>query len=454
MNYQQALDYIYSFVDYGLKSRYKYSPETFDLTRMRTLLARWGDPQRRLPAVHVAGTKGKGSVSAMCASILRAAGYKVGLYTSPHLEDFCERLQIDGQPISHAALANLTTELRPIVEALPGVTTFEITTALAHQWFARAGADMAVFEVGLGGRLDATNVLYPNVCAVTSISYDHVQLLGKTLPEIAEEKAGIIKAGAPVISAPQHPSALARIEALALERGARLRVVGRDWIYARDSFDHQGQTFRVQPSPALQSELGDWPLTHFHLPLLGQHQVDNAVVAVAVIQELRDQGFAITFDSIQQGLAHVVWPGRFEVLTDPASPRSVVLDCAHNRDSAAKLVATFVENYPGLKPTLIFGSSDDKDVSGMLTELLPHVATVIMSRADHPRASDPAHLAETAKAVAGDLSGVALSVNVTHTVADALAAAQTDADTTILITGSIFLVAEARAQLRTADHNL
>lgn len=453
MDYQQTLDYIYSFVDYGLKSRYKYSPETFDLTRMRTLLARLGDPQRRLPAVHVAGTKGKGSVSAMTASILRAAGYKVGLYTSPHLNDFCERMQLDGEPISHEALADLTTEMRPLIDALPNVTTFEITTALAHQWFALAGAEFTVFEVGLGGRLDATNVLYPNVCAITSISYDHTQLLGKTLPEIAEEKAGIIKAGAPVISAPQDPSALDKITQVARERGARLRVVGgptaprHDWIYERDSFDLHGQTFSIEPETALQAELGGWPRTQFALPLLGQHQVDNAAVAVAITEELRQQGFHLTLDHIHEGLAHVDWPGRFEVFQDPAHHKIIVIDCAHNRDSAAKLAATLHELYPGQKPALIFGASDDKDVSGMFAELLPNVSAVYLAKADHPRASNPDHLAATVTA-----SGFALSVNVTHTVEQALAEARASEAPMILITGSIFLVADLRAQLERLSH--
>jgi dihydrofolate synthase/folylpolyglutamate synthase len=449
MNYPQTLEYIYSFVDYGLKSRYKYSPETFDLTRMRTLLARLGDPQRRLPTVHVAGTKGKGSVSAMCASILRAAGYKVGLYTSPHLDDFCERLQLDGQPIAHDALAALTTELRPLVDSMPGVTTFELTTALAHQWFAQAGADLTVFEVGLGGRLDATNVLYPNVCAITSISYDHMQLLGKTLSEIAEEKAGIIKPGVPVISAPQDPAALERIEAMAHERGARLRVVGRDWVYARESFAHHGQTFRVEPSPALLAELSpffDWPLSHFDLPLLGQHQIENAAVAVAVTQELRLQGFHIPLSAVQQGLANVVWPGRFEVFSTEAHSKTIILDCAHNRDSAAKLVATLNEMYPGTRPILIFGASDDKDLSGMFAELLPFVSRIVLARADHPRASDPTHLANLI--AASRMNEVALSVNVSDTVEQAFNLALADSEPVILITGSIFLVAEARTYLK------
>src|SRR5574341_14059 len=314
MDYQQTLDYIYSFVDYGLKSRYKYSPDTFDLTRMRTVLARMGDPQRRLPAVHVAGTKGKGSVSAISASILRAAGYRVGLYTSPHLNDFNDRLQFDGQPISHEALAALTTELRPLFDSTAGIPTFEISTALAHQWFALQGADFAVIEVGLGGRLDATNVLYPNVCAITSISYDHTHLLGATLAEIAEEKAGIIKPGVPVISAPQKPDALERITFIARDRGSKLRLVGRDWSVARTSFDHRKQTFSIQPSESLRGEVGDWESAPLDIPLLGYHQIENASVAIAVMHELRVQGFNIPFDTIRRGLAEVVWPGRFEVL--------------------------------------------------------------------------------------------------------------------------------------------
>ncbi len=447
MNYQQTLDYIYSFVDYGLKSRYKYSPETFDLTRMRTMLARLGDPQRRLPAAHVAGTKGKGSVSAMLASILHAAGYRVGLYTSPHLNDFCERMQLDGQAIAPDDLASLTTQLRPLFDSMPGITTFEITTALAHQWFALHDADFAVFEVGLGGRLDATNVLYPNVCAITSISYDHTQLLGRTLPEIAEEKAGIIKPGVPLISAPQDPSVLERIAAIASERGARLRVAGRDWRYTRTAFSPHGQAFTLSPAPALQAEMSEWQSARFELPLLGQHQVDNAVIAIAMAHELGLQGFNLSLAALRRGLAGVVWPGRFEVLIDAATGKTVILDCAHNRDSAAKLAATLNELYPAARPALIFGASDDKDVSGMLAELLPLASRVIMAKADHPRASDPEQLAAIVAAT-GRENGVALSVNVAHTVGTALADAQQGSEAYILVTGSIFLVADVRAELK------
>lgn len=443
MDYQQTLDYIYSFVDYGLKSRYKYSPETFDLTRMRTLLARLGDPQRRIPAAHVAGTKGKGSVSALAASVLRAAGFRVGLYTSPHLNDFCERIQFDGRPISHDALAALTTGLRPMFDTTPGITTFELTTALAHQWFAAAGADFAVFEVGLGGRLDATNVLYPNVCAITAVSYDHMQLLGSTLPEIAEEKAGIVKPGVPLVCAPQDPAAFERIASMARDRGARLRLVGRDWLFNRESFSREGQTFSIRPSESLRAETGEWLEGRFDIPLLGLHQVENAAVVVAMMQELRMQGVHIPPAALHRGLAEVNWPGRFEVLSDPAAAKTIILDCAHNRDSAAKLAATLRELYPDARAALIFGASDDKDVSGMLTELTPLAARVIMTKADHPRASDPARLA----AIAAEM-GVARSVNVAHTVADALARARQSGEALILATGSIFLVADVRLLLK------
>ncbi len=432
MDYQATLDYIYSFVDYGLKSRYKYSPETFDLTRMRTLLARLGDPQRRLASVHVAGTKGKGSVAAMTASILHRAGYRTGLYTSPHLHDFCERIQLDGNPISSESLAGLTSGLRPMFDSLPGVTTFEITTALAHEWFARQKADFAVFEVGLGGRLDATNVLYPNVCAITSISYDHIQLLGRTLPEIAEEKAGIIKPGVPVVSAPQKPEVMEKISFIAKERGARLSVVGRDWSVERDGFSLARQRFAIWN--------GESPRREFDIPLLGPHQVENASVAVAIIEEIRGQGFEISDEALHDGLASVNWPGRFEVVQ--RGDKTIILDCAHNRDSTARLVATMREMFPGARPMLIFGSSDDKDVSGMLAELLPLANRVIVARADHPRASNPEQLLEAIRA-----NAVALSANLAHTVSQAVADAMQDSEPVVLITGSIFLVAEARAEI-------
>ena len=206
--YNLALDYLYSFVDYSLKHSSELAKADFDLERMRALMVELGNPQDQYPIIHVAGTKGKGSVSALCASALEAGGYRVGLYTSPHLLDYSERIQIDGEPISHAMLVDLVKQMEPAVSRIPKLTTFEITTALGFLYFAQQKANAAVIEVGLGGRLDATNIVTPRVSVIASLSYDHMAVLGNTLTLIAGEKAGIIKPGIPVVSAPQKEEAL------------------------------------------------------------------------------------------------------------------------------------------------------------------------------------------------------------------------------------------------------
>lgn len=215
--YQEALDYLYTFVDYSLTRAFRYSPDKFDLKRMVEFTDFLDRPQEAYPVIHVAGTKGKGSVSALCASALGAAGYRVGLYTSPHLQDFAERIQIDGQPIPHADLVELVAEIKPYLEAGTKLTTFEIATALGFLYFARNGASAVVAEVGLGGRLDATNIVTPKVSVITSLSFDHSEFLGDTLAKIAAEKAGIIKPGVPLVVAPQTDEARIVIERIAEE---------------------------------------------------------------------------------------------------------------------------------------------------------------------------------------------------------------------------------------------
>ena len=205
--YQDTLDYLYSFIDYSLQKTFRYSPEKFDLGRMRDFMAALGNPQNGYKILHVAGTKGKGSVSALCASALKESGARVGMYTSPHLQDYAERIQVDGNPIPHHDLVTLVEEIKPYISASPEITTFEITTALAFLYFARCKVSAAVMEVGLGGRLDATNVCTPEVTVITSISYDHTDLLGETLAEIAGEKGGIIKPNVPVVISPQEEEA-------------------------------------------------------------------------------------------------------------------------------------------------------------------------------------------------------------------------------------------------------
>src|SRR5918996_4243463 len=226
--YNRALDYLYSFVDYSLKHSSEIAKAEFNLDRMFALMEELGNPHTKYPIIHVAGTKGKGSVCAMCASALQATGYKTGLYTSPHLWDYTERIQINGEPISHEQLIELVEEVKPAVGRIPKLTTFEITTALGLLAFAKNSVDAAVIEVGLGGRLDATNIVAPNVSVITSLSYDHMAVLGDTLAKIAGEKAGIIKEGMPVVSSPQKEEALEVLERVAKLNDSAITLIGKD----------------------------------------------------------------------------------------------------------------------------------------------------------------------------------------------------------------------------------
>jgi dihydrofolate synthase/folylpolyglutamate synthase len=400
--FAEALDYLYSFVDYSLERSYRYSAEVFDLERMRQLLHRLGDPQTRYRTIHVAGTKGKGSVSSLVAASLQAAGYQTGLYTSPHLVRFTERFRVDGQEMPEADLAALVEDLKAPVGAIPGLTTFELVTAVGFLYFARAGVEVAVIEVGLGGRLDATNVITPQVAVITSLSYDHMHLLGDRLSDIAREKAGIIKPGVPVVLAPQQQEAEHVVEQIAAERGAPLVKVGRDWLYAPGGRDLTHQSLHIwsaaeQPlmDAFVESAGGEeWVPPRYDIPLLGHHQVVNAAVAYAALRVLREGGLALPEESVQRGFRQVQWPGRFQVLsTNPA----VVIDSAHNRDSALKLRLALDDYFPGEPVTLIFGASADKDIPGMLEELLPRVSRLILTQAVHPRAAEPEEMARLAR---------------------------------------------------------
>jgi dihydrofolate synthase / folylpolyglutamate synthase len=447
LNYQEALDFLYSFVDYGAQRAYRYSAETFDLRRMFRFLEALGNPQDRYPILHVAGTKGKGSVAAMCASVLRAAGYRTAFYTSPHLLDFCERAQIDGEYIPRQAVAQIVSDMRQLVPEHPGITTFELTTAMAFAHFARQKVDVAVVEVGLGGRLDATNVVEPLATVISSLSFDHTNLLGNTLAEIAAEKGGIIKAGVPLVSSPQRPEALEVLERIASERGAPFSLVGRDWYFEPISHTLEGQTFEVW-SAAQQAQLDalaaqghpiGWRRPRYEIPLLGLHQVENAATAVAALHALQSRGLPIAAQALSHGLASVHWPGRFEILT--RSPY-LVLDGAHNADSAEKLASAVKDYFPGRRVILIFGASSDKDVAGMLAALLhPDVGVqhVLLAQAVHPRAQDPDSLAELlAQYPVPAEAGLAVGSAIDRALELA------GSDDVILACGSLFVVAEAR----------
>ena len=387
--YNKALDYLYSFVDYSLKHSSELAKAEFNLDRMFALMAELGNPQRQYPIIHVAGTKGKGSVSALCASALQAAGYKTGLYTSPHLIDYTERIQIDGEPISHELMTELVEEIKPAVGRVPFLTTFEITTALGFLAFARQGCNAAVIEVGLGGRLDATNIVTPEVAVITSLSYDHTAVLGDTLAKIAGEKAGIIKLGVPVVSAPQVAEALEVLERIAHERGSAVVLVGREVKFERLTSSLDGQTMRV--NDLTLSTIDHQPSSlKLQLPLLGEHQVQNAATAYAA---LKTSGIEISDQAIQKGFSQVQWRARFEVARREPP---VIFDSAHNQDSFAKLRETLEEHFPDRQVYLIFGASEDKNIPGMFAEMKPKIKKLIVTRADHPRALEPQKIVELA----------------------------------------------------------
>jgi dihydrofolate synthase/folylpolyglutamate synthase len=384
IEYNKALDYLYSFVDYSLKHSSELAKAEFNLDRMFALMEELGNPQNTYPIIHVAGTKGKGSVSAMCASALQAGGYKVGLHTSPHLLDDCERIQVNGEPISHEFLIEMVEQIKPAVAKTPKLTTFEITTALGFLAFAKQGCNAAVIEVGLGGRLDATNIVTPKVSVITSLSYDHTAVLGDTLTKIAGEKAGIIKDGVPVVSSQQKDEALEVLNRVVKQKESKFILVGKDVTFEKVSSSLDGQNIRIENN--LQSSTLD-----LQLPLLGEHQIENAAVAYAA---LKASGIELSDKAIQKGFSQVQWRARFEIARREPP---VIFDSAHNTDSFSKLRQTLDEYYPDKKILLIFGASEDKNIPDMFAVMKTKIQTLIITRADHPRALEVERIVELAK---------------------------------------------------------
>jgi dihydrofolate synthase/folylpolyglutamate synthase len=428
VNYRESLEYLLKFADYERISR---AGIVWDLGRIERLLARLDNPQNYAKSVHVAGTKGKGSTSAMIASILKSAGYKVGLYTSPHLLSYTERIQVNGKSIDEGDWAKLTELVKPHVEAenrrgdLGQLTTFEIFTAMAFLHFKRVKADWQVIEVGLGGRLDATNVVKPEVCVITSISYDHMDVLGDTLAKIAKEKAGIIKAEADVVSAPQFPEALDVIERVCREKGVRLVKVGEEVTWEAGEFDSEGQSFRVK------GQKGDYDLW---LPLLGEHQLENAANAVAVAELLVERGARISREAIVEGLKSVNWPGRLQVL---GKEPWVVVDGAHNAYSMRRLGEAIERYFRFEKLTLILGFGNDKDVAGMTVEAAKITGDIILVASRHPKAMKP-------EALVAEFQKHGVTPRVTESVKEAVKLAREGAGVNDLVcaAGSIFVIAE------------
>lgn len=441
--YQATLDYLYSFVDYSLTRQLRYSPEKFDLNRMRQFANQLHDPQNQYPVIHIAGTKGKGSTAAMISSVLQEAGYRVGLYTSPHLHDYSERIQINRQSISHQKLVEFVEEIKPVITGIPQLTTFEITTALAFLYFARQKVDIAVIEVGLGGRLDATNIVTPVLSVITSLSFDHMNVLGNTITEIATEKAGIIKTGKPIVLAPQVEPARKVVEQIAANRNSPLVLVGKDYLFTPAYHSLDGQSIYVWPAKD-QAKMNEfiqsngetqWGPVELSIPLLGYHQVQNAATAYAALEIARQNGIKINDKDIHEGFKKVTWPGRFEILRrDPI----VIVDSAHNQDSALKLRIAMDDYLNGKPITLVFGVSEDKDIQGMYEQLLPKVKNFIATKSTHPRAAEPEILVELAQKYGKPAF-------MTHTIEEALTLANQICgdDGAIVIAGSIFVAAAA-----------
>lgn len=437
--YQAALDYLYSFINYENKMPPSPDHARFNLDRMRWFLHELGDPHLSYPSVVVAGTKGKGSTSAMLESILRAAGCRTGLFSSPHLHSWRERIQVDRTLIGQDQVAAYVERIKPLVERLGELgqpTVFELTTAITLRFFADQHIDVAVLEVGLGGRYDTVNVVTPLVSVITPISYDHMNVLGRTLTEIAHAKAGIIKPGVPVVVAPQHREALDVIEREAESQGAPL------WIAEADS----STNVLAPPSNVQRSSTEGVPdVQHSAVALGGAHQLINARAAVAAALLLRERGFDLPDAAIAEGLCTVRWPGRFEIV---ARNPLIVVDGAMNGDSAHALRQA-LRTLPHQRRILVLGTSSDKDIGSIARELVPGAHAVVVTRSYHPRSAKVETLAEQITPL---LDG-ATELVITDDIPPALDAARGLAgpDDLICVAGSLFVVAAAREALGVAE---
>lgn len=446
MTYEETIQFLESFIDYEKIGGAYYTDEREELASIKALLNRLGNPEKDLEYIHIAGTKGKGSTAAMAASILTAAGLKTGLYTSPHLIDFRERIMIDGKMISREDTAANVESLADAALAVrdnPSVgilSFFEVYTALAFQYFQRQKCDLVVLETGLGGRLDATNVIIPRVCAITLIGHDHEYLLGDTLEKIAIEKAGIFKPGVPAVIAPQSPEAEA-----ALSREAQRIDIPTYWLQEGDQENFTENQIQFQ----IHEESKEKRTFHFQglnkkydsleSPLIGRHQVTNAATAIA-ITELASRGmFDISPEIIKAGLRQTKWPGRFQIVSRKPT---IVLDGAHNPESAIILRDTLREQLKYDRLVLIFGGMSDHNLRVVAESLFPLADYVILTRSKNPRAATPEKLAE----MTADLCKK-YSLASTTNEALKIAKKNTGINDAILIIGSLYIVGEAMTEL-------
>ena len=434
MDYKAALAYINTFINSEKSPDFSRQARFYNLERISRLLAKLGNPHRRLKVVHVAGSKGKGSTAALIASILTHAGYKIGLFTQPHLITPRERCRINSRLISEEEFAGYVGRLKPSIEAVAEsesigqVSFFEIYTALAFTYFADNAVDFAVVEVGLGGRLDATNVVDPLVSVITPISLEHTAILGDTHEAIAKEKAEIIKPSRPVILAPQLSEAQAVFEAVAADRDAPMDGVGRDIHLKRKDWSINGQTFDLTTQSTFYPDL--------FLPLLGEHQAINAATAIACIERIRQEGYKVPRTSIYGGLKAVRWAGRMQVVGQ--SP-VILLDGAHSPTSAEALCKAIREVFRYRRLILVVGLMRDKDLQAIGQVLCPFADEIIATQAfDNPRVTPAEEIAQA-------WSETGTILHVCPSVREAIPLAQSIATTSdlICVAGSIYIVGEA-----------
>ena len=477
------------------------------LERIRELLDRLGRPQDRLKFVHVAGTNGKGSTCAFTASILAEAGFKTGLFTSPYVETFHERIRVNGRNISDEDLTAATLRVRECAEAMEAEggehpTEFELMTAVALVHFAHVGCDIVVLEVGLGGRLDSTNVIAaPEVAAIVSIALDHTNLLGNTLAEIAHEKAGIVKEGSTVVSWPQEPSAMEVVEDAARRAGDKLVVPdfsqlsvgkvtrGAALLTCGTALEHEGHTpcsdsprfaaelraehavpaQKLQVSSSIDSHRTPMSQVESAVPmrqfsyrgreyatrLLGSYQPSNAAMAIEIAGALRERGWEIPDEAIARGIAETRWPARFEVLDQPAGMPTVVIDGGHNPQGAGVLADSLRDVFPDKRPVFLVGILADKDYRSMLRAVAPLASAFVCVTPPNPRALDAADLAEAIRETCGEL-GARATIEVAGDFDDAASAVRKIAGSEGLICafGSLYSIADVKAAfLRAADSN-
>lgn len=439
-SYKEAMRYLFAQTDYEKESHLRYNTDTFDLKRMKKLLSLLGDPHKKVPTAHIAGTKGKGSTATMLGKMLEANGYKVGLYTSPHVVHLHERITVNSEMITEREMYKLLNRVHAPLKKMAkdnAPTFFEIMTALAFLHFADTKVDIGVIETGLGGRLDSTNVIEPKVVGITSLSIDHQNQLGKTIGSIAKEKAGILKKGVPAITVQQDPHAMEVLKSEAEAIDAPLSVTGDDI-----DFSHRFETSREDgPHTRVCLTTPTSKFEHLRVPLHGKHQAINCGLALAMLDKLKASGYEIDSEKASKGLDQVTLSGRMEMISD--DPK-VMIDGAHNAASMKAVIHAIGQNIPYDSMVVVFGCNKDKDVRGMLNMLQYGADKVVFTRSNSPKAMLPQDLGEIYTEVCGKMFQTALSLG----EALQLAGSAVSKEDLILITGSFYLIGQAKMRFQ------